>query len=335
MPTLVTGDRRLVTEGVAVVTAGQSGATLGMAVIGVENLAESLAFYRGIIGMDVLYQGSWRGLPFARHWRVAPETTATVVLLQAADHAVGRVMLLDFKERRRRLVREGLERTLIGLMNVNFYVRDVKAAYRELSGKGYEFWWPPKTHELSVGRETGVLCEGPDGVIVNLIQLDSDDETSRIGQTRKFFLEHGTTRRGFSPVVTSAQGVRSREKAVHFFTEVLGMAIVIDEPLGPPEQRTHWTFLQGAHRYGKIALAQALNHEPADLVALAVPPNVGYLAQSFEVADLDAAAAACRTVDAKVFAPIEDVEFPVLGRRRAMMVRNPGSGALQQLIETA
>jgi catechol 2,3-dioxygenase-like lactoylglutathione lyase family enzyme len=307
---------------------------LAIAVIGVSNLAESIGFYRGIVGLDVVAQGPWRGLAFARHWRVAPQTNATAVLLQGGRHTVGRILLLDFKDARRQVVRDAQQRNIVGLLNLNFYVRDVAAAHRDLVAKGYEFWWPPRTHQLSkgVGSETGALLEGPDGVIINLIQLDTEDESTRIGQTRKFFLTAGATRTGFSPVVTSAHGVRDRERALSFATEVLQQAVVIDEPLGPPEQRTHWTFLQGAHRFGKVALAQALNYQPADLVARAVPPNVGYLAQSFEVPDFDRALAACRRIGVSFFSPPDELTIPGLGPRRVAMAHNPGSGALQQLI---
>ncbi len=82
------------------------------------NLAESLGFYRGIVGMDVVAQGPWRGIAFARHWRMPPETNATAVLLQGGGHAVGQIMLLDFKDPRRRLIREEQQRHLIGLTNL-------------------------------------------------------------------------------------------------------------------------------------------------------------------------------------------------------------------------
>ncbi|MSO64490.1 MAG: hypothetical protein EXQ85_01575 [Alphaproteobacteria bacterium] len=58
-----------------------TGGALGIAVIGVQNLTESLGFFRGIVGMDVVAQGPWNGLSFAGHWRVPPETNATAVML--------------------------------------------------------------------------------------------------------------------------------------------------------------------------------------------------------------------------------------------------------------
>jgi len=48
----------------------QGGCPLSIAVIGVENMAESLGFYRGIVGMDVVGEETLRGLRFAGHlWR--------------------------------------------------------------------------------------------------------------------------------------------------------------------------------------------------------------------------------------------------------------------------
>lgn len=316
-------------------TPDSGGCPLSIAVIGVENMAESLGFYRGIVGMDVVGEQTLRGLRFAGHWRTAPEVRATGVLLQARDFDVGRIMLLDFVDPRRERVRARRERHMVGLMNLNFYVADIDTAYRDLSAKGYEFWWPPKQHRLSagVGQETGALLEGPDGVILNLIQLDTTDEETRIGRMRKFFLGEGRTGTGYSPVVTSAHGIHSRDLALPIYTDLLGLDVVIDEPLGPHDQRTHWTFLQGDHPYGKVALGQALNYEVADLAPFAVAPNIGYLAQAFMVPDLETAHTFCREARVEVFSPPDEIDLPGLGRVGSMIVRNPGSGALMQFLQ--
>lgn len=300
--------------------------------IGVDNMAESLGFYQGIVGMDVIGEGTLRGLRFAGHWRMPPETRVQSVLLQAKDHPVGRIMLLAFVDPRRERIRARRERRMIGLMNLNFYVADIQAAYRDLAAKGYEFWWPPKQHKLSagVGQETGALLEGPDGVIVNLVQLDSTDESTRIGRMRKYFTAHGATRTGYSPVVTSAHGVHSRDKALPIYRDLLGLEVVIDEPLGAAEERTHWTFLQGDHHFGKIALGQPLNYQAEDLTPLATAPSIGYLAQAFEVPSIDAVQTYCGETGVEVYSPPDEIDLPGLGRRQCMLVRNPGSSALMQ-----
>ncbi len=313
------------------------GCPLSIAVIGVENMAESLGFYRGIVGMDVVGEATLKGLRFAGHWRTPPEVRAQAVLLEASGFDVGRIMLLDFVDPRRERIRARRERNMVGLMNLNFYVADIRSAYEDLSAKGYEFWWPPRQHTLSegVGAETGALLEGPDGVILNLIQLDTTDESKRIGAMRRFFLAEGSTRTGYSPVVTSAHGVRERERALPLYTELLGLQVVIDEPLGPPDHRTHWTFLQGDHHYGKIALGEALNYDVEDLTPYAVAPNIGYLAQAFEIDDLDHATAFCRDNRIEIYSPPDELDLPGLGRTLSMIVRNPGSGALIQLLQTS
>ena len=89
--------------------------------------------------------------------------------------------------------------------------------------------------------------------------------------------------------------------------------------------------VQGAHEYGKIALAVPLNYEVPNLVPDAVPPNIGYLAQSFQVADLDETSAASAAVGAEVFSGPMEIDLPGRGKCRSMIVRNPGSGALQEL----
>jgi len=92
--------------------------------------------------------------------------------------------------------------------------------------------------------------------------------------------------------------------------------------------------VQGAHEYGKIALAQPMNYEEPNLVPDAVAPNIGYLAQAFMVGDLDATAAACAGLNVEVFTAPVEIDLPGRGRCRSMVVRNPGSGALQELFQS-
>jgi len=133
--------------------------------------------------------------------------------------------------------------------------------------------------------------------------------------------------------VTSAHGVHARDRALPIYTDLLGLKVVIDEPLGPPDQRTHWTFVQGDHHFGKVALGQALNYDVEDLTPYAVAPNIGYLAQAFVVDDLDAAMAFCREGRIEVYSPPDELDLPGLGRTTSMLVRNPGSGALMQFLQ--
>jgi hypothetical protein len=64
-----------------------------------------------------------------------------------------------------------------------------------------------------------------------------------------------------------------------------------------------------------------------------VPPNIGYLAQSFQVGDIVEAASACAAVGAEVFSGPVEIDMPGRGKCKALVVRNPGSGALQELFQ--
>jgi len=46
---------------------GAGGSPLSIAVIGADNMAESLGFYRGIVGMDVIGEETLRALRLAGH----------------------------------------------------------------------------------------------------------------------------------------------------------------------------------------------------------------------------------------------------------------------------
>jgi hypothetical protein len=188
-----------------------------------------------------------------------------------------------------------------------------------------------------------MVFEGPDALPINLVQPAGGGEGTRIGEVRRFLEEHGSTRTGFTQVVTTAHCVRSREEAVRFHQEVLGQEILIDEVFSKPESnhflnlpsdaKTHVTFVKGDHLFGKVAFSNPLNYEVTDLVPDAVAPNIGYLAMGFQVASLATAQAAWERLGTEVFSGPAELELPAIGPRQVALVRCPGSGGLIQLIE--
>ncbi len=133
------------------------------------------------------------------------------------------------------------------------------------------------------------------------------------------------------------------EKALAFYYGPLHMSLFIESilegaetnrALGLPEDaRTRSVITQGEHEYGKIALATPINYEVPNLVPDAVPPNIGYLAQSFQIGDIDEMASACAAVGAEEFSAPMEIDLPGRGKCASMVVRNPGSGALQELFQ--
>jgi hypothetical protein len=218
--------------------------------------------------------------------------------------------------------------------------------YAQLKAQGFNFWSEPARNNFgpAVGETLEAAFDGPDGVVINMIELISGDPNTVIGHIIRFIDEYGRTPTGFTSVVTTAHSVLDMEKALEFYYGPLHMTLFIESVLEgaetnralclPEDCRTRSVIVQGYHEYGKIALAVPMNYEVPNLVPAAVPPNIGYLAQSFQVADIDAVAGACAAVGAEEFSAPTELDLPGRGACTSMIVRNPGSGALQEVFQT-
>ncbi|MCU0758736.1 MAG: VOC family protein [Steroidobacteraceae bacterium] len=334
------------------------GSPLAVAVVGARDLEASLRFYVDVIGLDAGPETAWSGEAFERLWQLPAGARARCRMLGAGASPVGRILLVEFEERSlppgtvRETIATRADSQCFGLANLNFYDADIRATTARLRAAGFAFWSDPTQHSLTagVGNPIEVLFDGPDGVAINLVELASTDPNTRIGQMRAYVERHGRTRTGFTPVVTTSHVVRSIPRARAFYERVLKMGALIDEVMSadrvnlflrlPQGARTHITFMQGNHMFGKVALGEPLNYAESctDLVPRAHAPNVGYLAQAFELpgaAAFEAAERACRELDVEFVGAPQTGELPGLGSRRHVMVRNPGSGALQWLLGPA
>lgn len=324
------------------------GSPLAIAVLGVRRLEDSLGFYRDLVGLDASPVEAWHGPQFEALWSLPPGSRARASLLGAGASSVGRILLVEFEATVRHQARDAAnDPRPIGLVNLNFYTRDIRAAARQFASLGYRLWSEPTQHDLDAGtgRPVEVIFDGPDGVAINLVELASMDPATRVGQMRAYCERTGYTRTGFTPVVTTEHVCRSIARARAFYERVLRMGALIDEEMNSgsanaflrlaPGSRTHITFMQGNHMFGKIALAEALNYTCGDITPLAVAPHVGYLAQAFEVRDLPAAMHAAGDTGADTVVPPLALHVPGLGPRTLAVVRNPGSGAAQWLVQAA
>ena len=323
------------------------GSPLAIAVVSCGDLDASLHFYRDLIGFDASPEQRWHGDSFERLWQLPSGSSARASLLTACGDAVGRILLLQFSGAPGSIIQPHPSSAAIGLNNLNFYVRDAFKTVREFKARGYQFWSEPTQHSMTagVGNPIEVIFDGPDRVAINLVELASTDVATRVGQMRAYVEQHGYTRTGFTPVVTTSHVCSDLAAARRFYEQVLQMGALIDEVISAPHvnqflrlpegARTHLTFMQGNHMFGKLALSGPLNYLDRcdDLTQRARAPNIGYLAQAFEVADLAAAHRAAMACGAEMLAAMSEAEIPGLGRRRQFLCRNPGSGALQWLYE--
>lgn len=328
------------------------GSPLAFAVISSASLEASIAFYRDRIGLEAGPVCAWRGPAFERLWSLPAGASARACMLAVGADMVGRLLLLEFDAASlpggcpREPIQRQANSRVIGLANLNFYARDLRSAMQAFAAQGHAAWSAPTRHSLAeeVGNPIEVIFDGPDHVAINLVELTGRDPTTRIGQMRAYVEQHGYTPQGFTPVVTTSHVVRSLDAARQFYERVLGMGVLIDDELGAPHVNaflrlpadgvTRIQFMQGGHMFGKIAVSEPRNYLDAceDLRPRARAPNIGYLAQAFEVDDLGAAATQCAALGVESAGTRGVIEIPGVGLRDQLLVRNPGSGALQWLI---
>jgi catechol 2,3-dioxygenase-like lactoylglutathione lyase family enzyme len=326
-------------------SAKDAGVPVSVVVIGAENLDASLKFYAGTLGLEVAETCTWQGPEFERYWRLPAGASARCAFLGHGADPVGRIQLMEFNAAQRKRVRPASVRRAVGLFNLNVYASDIRSDYERIRAQGFQFWSEPAHNKFGpvVGETMEASFDAPDGVVINLIQLLTEDPKTVIGRIVAFVNRYGRTSTGFTSVVTTAHTVADMDKALAFYYGPLHQTLFLESVLQgaetnralslPAEAKTRSVLVQGDHEYGKIALASAMNYELPSLTADAVPPNIGYLAQSFQVSDLDATARACAAVGAEVFSGPMDIDLPGRGRCRAMIVLNPGSGALQELFQ--
>ena len=328
-----------------------NGSPLRAAVIGCRDIDKSRAFYEERIGLSVLADEELSGPGFRRFWNLNGATSARAVLLGQGEEAVGQVLLLDFHlpEGSARPV-EVRDRSIVrayGVFNLNFYTADIHSVFKGLKKDGFVLWSDPVQHFFGadVGDPIEGIFEGPDRVPINLVELATRDPATRVGQMRAYVEQRGYTTAGFTPIVTTSHGVDSCERAMAWYGQVLNMGLLIDEVLGTPESnrllnlprdaKTRVVFMQGAHMFGKVVLSQPLNYECDSLIDRAKPPNIGYLAQAFAVGNLEDTRLKCADLKVEVVSGPQEVTWPGASAVAAMLVRAPGSGALQVLLETS
>jgi catechol 2,3-dioxygenase-like lactoylglutathione lyase family enzyme len=324
-----------------------AGSPVYAATIGVADLDRSIAFYRDHIGFDLVDRQQMGGAAHERHWGLPPGATAEMAVL--ADRCeIGRIALVQWHAADRHLIRDVPHQKVFGFINLNFYSNDIVTHTQRIAAAGHAPWTEPLVHDMGweIGEPVEVMIDGPDGVILNLIQFNAKNPKARTMETRAYVAnEFGYNRCGLTPVVTTAHHVRDFDRAMAFYQRVFNMDVRIATVLKgedmeaftrfPPQAQARDTYLRGYHLFGKIALIQPLNFPCIDLVPQAVPPNIGYIAQSFLVPDLAKALKDAAATGSTSFTPPTEMTMPALGAVTSAIVRNPGSGGLQELIQRA
>jgi len=139
--------------------------------ITVKDMERALAFYRDLLGLEVLGEVTIAGEEADRLTRIKGTTLRAVYLRSGKDVTGPPLELLHFVEP---AATEGVPYARLtnpGITEVAFWVRDIEKTYTELRAQGVEFYSPPQLFELAgYGRVKAVYFWDPDGTTLELIQ---------------------------------------------------------------------------------------------------------------------------------------------------------------------
>lgn len=131
----------------------------------VSDLDRSVAFYRDILGMELVAQVEASG-QIVETVLGMPGAHLKVALLKAGDHTLELIQYLSPEGR------EYDRRTCdVGPCHIAFLVADINEAYQTLSAKGVHFKSAPQTLEIQGQTLRGCYMTDPDGITLELIQI--------------------------------------------------------------------------------------------------------------------------------------------------------------------
>ena len=135
----------------------------------VADMERSLAFYRDLLGLEVLLDTEMAGEMLEREVALGG---ARLRLVELGTGGETMLELLQYHEPQPRQEVDELRPCDAGAHHVALAVEDIQADYDSLSGAGVEFTCPPQ--EVDAGYFAGhrtVYCYDPDHMIVELWQV--------------------------------------------------------------------------------------------------------------------------------------------------------------------
>lgn len=322
------------------------GSPLSVVVFGVSDLDETTAFYRDVIGLDATDETNWSGKDFESLWQLPAGSSGRTRLFSLGDSPVGRILAIEFDAPNRQVIALPDERTFRPYWNINLYVDALDPIITHLKQNNCRIWSEPYDYKTSddVGTWREAVAIGPDNITIVILQLPKDTKT-KVGEI-SLGSDAARTRFGFTQVASTSHSVDSYDKSFAFYRDVLGMTPIFEDVMSNPKLnllnsrpehgQTQWAFIKGSSSYlGKVVISCPLNYSVPDRSGISLPPNIGYLAQGFDVANMTKAVSACETLQTQTFSPQQVSEIPGLGSVQSFIVRNPGSDGLCLLMSGA
>ena len=158
--------------------------------ISVADLDRSVAFYRDILGLRLTMQTTVSDPEHELYLRLPPGTSARVAILQSGSKTVGEVELIQWSFPSAPPPATPPKRPGDpGPFALAFEVttEELETVCRRMQEQGVQFWSDPITsHIEGYGDIRAVVCEDPDGILIELLTLPSREQ---VLQTRAAYLD--------------------------------------------------------------------------------------------------------------------------------------------------
>jgi catechol 2,3-dioxygenase-like lactoylglutathione lyase family enzyme len=131
-------------------------------VVGVTDMDRALSFYRGLLGMDVVFDQLISGESFDAALHATRQQEGRVV-----GGAIGGLMIELLSLGGSKPTQAPPRRGIVGIQNVSLSVTDLDDTYRQVSQAGYE----PDQEPFEIGGVRMFFVKDPDGIPVEFIEL--------------------------------------------------------------------------------------------------------------------------------------------------------------------
>ena len=151
--------------------------------ITVSDMARSIAFYRDVLGFRLTMEVTVCDPEHDLYLRLPEGTTAQVAILQAGSTTIGEVELIQWSfPSEAPPVTPPKRPGDPGPFLLAFEVtgEDLEAVCERMTAQGVEFWSEPITSHIDgYGEIRAVVCEDPDGTMIELLTLPSREQIRR------------------------------------------------------------------------------------------------------------------------------------------------------------
>jgi len=252
--------------------------------ISVGNMAESLAFYRDWIGMEIVADEQLIPAEVSALWNLSQVTAARQVSLKSKQQST-LLKLIEFSPNTGKTIQENAKPWDYRIYCLSFLVKDIDVVHRGMTAQGFTAISAPVQYQVDGIVPYGVketIILGPDKVPIDHFQRMSNDKYEDAGNYVKF--------------AYSGQRVKSVDEAQRFYVDILGLDLLFaraasqglaDAMLGlPPDSEVKATVCgrRGENSLNVEFLEFTIKGKPL----VARPPDLGLFMISFEVDNLSA-----------------------------------------------